>query len=354
MDLADLIRRHAPAYLDRFGERMPKAHRAALEAILRCHTQACGGSLYVCPDCGEMHYSYHGCGHRACGQCGHAQAQAWLERQTARLLPVHYFLATFTIPEALRGPFRHEQRFFYDLLMRESAATLQDVAAQPRYLNGRLGMLAVLHTWSRQLIYHPHVHFVIPGVALCQDGTLQWPANPEYLLPVQRLSARFRTRMRLAIQEQRPALYAQLAPAVWRKPWVVHLESAGTGRNALQYLSRYIYKTAISSARLLWQDDQNVCFSYRDSRTGEEHTCTLAAEEFLRRFLQHVLPKSFHRVRSYGWQSPAAKASYERIAALLGAPAQTAHGKAKVPVLILCPRCHGPMHRLGDLSRAPP
>jgi len=354
MDLADVVRRHGPAYLERFGERMPSAHRRALEAILRCHTPACGGSVYQCPQCGDLHFHYHGCGHRACGQCGHAAAQAWLERQTARLLPVDYFLATFTVPEALRPWIRADPKFFYDLLLRESAATLQDVAAQPRYgLEGQLGFLSVLHTWSRQLIYHPHVHCVIPAVALREDGSLGWPRQRDFLLPVQRLSARWRSRLRQALFALRPEIAAQIQPSVWRSPWVVHLQPAGHGRQALEYLSRYIFRTAISSARLLWQDDQNVCFSYTDSQSGQKRECILSGLEFLRRFLQHVLPKGFHRVRSYGWLGGAARESYEHIRALLNALGSPSPKPApRAPVL--CAHCHCAMQRIAQFSRGPP
>jgi hypothetical protein len=354
MDLADVVRRHGPAYLKRFGERLPKAHRSALEAILRCHTAACGGSLYQCPQCGALHFRYHGCGHRACGQCGHAQALAWLERQTSRLLPADYFLATFTVPKALRPWIRREQRFFYDLLLRASAATLQDVAAQPRYgLEGRLGFLSVLHTWTRQLIYHPHVHCVIPAVALRADQSLGWPVQRGFLLPVQRLSARWRSRLRQALGELRPDIAAQIPAHVWRDPWVVHCQAAGRGAQALQYLSRYIFRTAISSARLHWQDEHRVCFGYTDSKSRQPRSCTLAAEEFLRRFLQHVLPKGFHRVRSYGWLSPAARESYQHLRILLHAIAAPGQ-KPRAAVRVACARCCCQMLRIAQIGRAPP
>ena len=354
MDLADVVRRHGPGYLKRFGGRLLPSHRAALEAILRCHTAACGGSLYACTDCGATHFAYHGCGHRACAQCGYTQAQAWLERQSERLLPVDYFLATFTVPEALRKHFRREQRFFYDLLFEQSAATLQEIAAQPRYLGGQLGLLGVLHTWTRQLAYHPHIHYLVPALALSPDGTLGWPKDPAFLLPVRRLSARFRSRMHQAIRERRPELCAQIATCLWRTPWVVHLQQGGRGEKVLEYLSRYIYKTAISSARLLWQNDQDVCFSYRESKSGETRTCTLGAAEFLRRFLQHVLPKGYRRVRTYGWLSPAAKQRHEHVRALLCAPLRifTKPRAAAPPVPCRC--CGRIMQRLRTIPRAPP
>jgi hypothetical protein len=293
MNLADVVRRHGPAYLRKYGARMPQSHRRALAAILRCHTPAQGGSLYACDHCGVRRFAYHRCGHRACNQCGHAQSQQWLSQQTARLLPVGYFLVTFTIPQPLRAIFRSHQRLCYDLLFTQSARTLQEIARQPRYLGGDLGMLGVLHTWSRQLSYHPHVHYLIPAVALRDDGSLCFPADAQYLLPVRRLSARFRARFRQAFRQHASDLPAQIPQRIWRMPWVVHSQFASRGPQALSYLARYVTRTALSSKRLLHQDDRGVTFSYRESKTNLERTFTLSGEAFLHRFLQHVLPKAF-------------------------------------------------------------
>jgi len=354
MDLADVVRRHGPAYLDKFGARMPAAHRQALAAIVRCHTPACGGSLYVCDACGCQRFAYHRCGHRACDQCGFAQSEAWRARQSERLLPLTYFLVTCTVPQELRALFRRNQRLCYGMLMQESAAALQDVARQPRYLGGELGLLGVLHTWTRQLVYHPHVHYLVPGAARRADGTLCLPKDPDYLLPDQRVSARLQSRMRQRLRAEAPQLYWQVPSIVWSRPWVLHCKSAGRGAEALIYLSRYIHKTAISSARLLHQDDQTVTFSYRESGTGQERTCTLAAEEFLRRFLQHVLPKGFHRVRHSGWLSPAAKTHFEEVATLLDAPPRPPRPITLLPIVLQCPHCQKPLRRVASFGRAPP
>lgn len=353
MDLSEVVRRHGPAYLARHGARMPEAHRQALAAILRCHTPACGGSLYVCETCGHQHFAYHRCGHRACGQCGHQQAEAWRARQTDRLLPVSYFLITCTVPEELRMIFRSHQRLCYHWLLQESAAALQDVARQPRYLGGELALLGVLHTWTRQLIYHPHVHYLVPGVARCADGALCFPKDPVWLLPVPRVSARFRARLRQRMLTEAPELFRQVAPSVWRQPWALHCKPAGRGPEALGYLARYIYKTALSSARILRQDEHTVTFTYRDSATREQRACTLPAMEFLRRFLQHVLPKGFHRVRHYGWMSPAAKGHFGQVAALLDAPPRPAP-TPEPRVAIQCPHCQKPLRCVAHLGRAPP
>jgi hypothetical protein len=353
MDLADVVRRHAPAYLRRHGARIPRSHRAALGAILRCHTPACGGSLYACDACGERRFAWHRCGHRACNQCGHPQQQAWLDAQTARLLPVSYFLVTFTIPQELRAIFRSHQRLCYDALFVESARTLQDVARQPRYFGGELGLLGVLHTWTRQLAYHPHVHYLVPAVALREDGTLCFPKQADYLLPVQRLSARFRTRLSARLRSEAPALHALVPRDVWRKPWVVHSQFAGRGPEALGYLARYVAKTALSSTRLLHQDDRTVTFSYRESGTNTERTLTLPGEVFLQRFLQHILGKGFRRIRNYGWLSPAAKARFEQIRTLLNAPDHPP-ARPTFTVVLSCPRCQCAMRAIAHFGRAPP
>ena len=356
MNLADVVRRHGPAYLHKYGARMPQSHRRALDAILRCHTPAQGGSLYACDHCGTRRFAWHRCGHRACNQCGHAQSQQWLSEQTSRLLPVSYFLVTFTIPEPLRAIFRTCQRLCYDLLFGESAGTLQDIARQPRYLGGDLGMLGVLHTWSRQLSYHPHVHYLVPGVALREDGTVCYPADPAYLLPVRRLSARFRSRMRASLRLAAPELYARIPGRLWRTPWIVHSQFAGRGPQALAYLARYVARTALSSKRLLDQDDQSVTFSYRESKTNTERSVTLTGEAFLRRFLQHVLPKGFRRIRTYGWLSPAAKQRFENVRTLLNAFEAPEPARASLTITIACPHCQRAMRRVADFrrTRGPP
>jgi hypothetical protein len=351
MDLADVFRRHGPAYLRKYGARMPQTHRRAMDAILRCHTPAMGGSLYACDQCGERRFAYHRCAHRVCNQCGYAQSQAWLDQQNTRLLPVGYFLVTFTIPKELRAVFRRHQRLCYDVLFTESARALQDLARQPRFLGGDLGMLGVLHTWTRQLVYHPHIHYLVPAVALSEDGSLSFPKDPKFLLPVKRLSARFRARLRRSFRERAPELLADIPSKVWRRPWVVHSQFAGRGQQALRYLSRYVYKTALSSARLLTQDDRTVTFRYRDSRTQTDQTLTLSGENFLHRFLQHVLPHGFRRIRTYGWLSPAAHARFEQVCTLLNAAMTPRPTRPSITIAISCPHCHQAMRRLGEVRR---
>jgi len=350
LELADLVRRHGPGYRARFGTRMPAAHRRALDAIARCRTPANGGHRYACTQCGREHYGWHSCHHRSCPQCGGAEAHAWLERQCAKLLPVPYFMVTFTLPEELREVCRREQGWFYRALFEESAATLKAVAAEPKHLGAELGFLGVLHTWTRQLAYHPHVHYIVPGGGLRAEGR-KWRKcrrvknNEPYLLPVRVLSAIFRDRLKARVQAERPELGAGLLPQipaeVWTKDWVVHSQHAGSGLGALKYLSAYVFRTALSNRRLLEDKDGRVTFAYTESGTGLKKTCQLSAVEFLRRFLQHVLPRGFHKVRSFGWLHPRALSRFLLVQSLLAVPLWLSPPAADPPAPphLRCPHC---------------
>jgi hypothetical protein len=351
--LAEILRRHWPAYEARFGNAIPLAHRRAVAAILSCRSPTQGGQLYRC-DCGQTHFAFHSCGHRACNQCVHGEAAEWSTRQTTKLLPVPYFLVTFTVPEQLRRPIRSHQAIFYPLLFGESAGTLQDVAANPKHLGATLGLLGVLHTWTRQLEYHPHLHYLVPGGGLSSDG-LRWKRvkNPGFFLPQPVLAARWRNRFKEHLRTRHPELFGQIPAKVWLINWVVDVQPAGRGQAALHYLAAYVQKTALSAPRLLACDERTVTFIYRDRVTGRNKTCRLTGEEFLRRFLQHVLPKGFQRVRTYGWLSAAATKRWQRIHALLDWKAPPLQPTAAPPP-ILCPCCQQPMRLVGTFPRGPP
>ena len=351
--LAEILRRHWPAYGARFGNRIPRAHRAAVAALCRCRTPDLGGQLYRCA-CGQARYVYHSCGHRACPQCGQGDALAWVARQRVKLLPVPYFLVTFTVPAELRRVIRDHPKLCLGQLFSESAGTLQDVAQREKYLGAQLGFLGVLHTWTRQLEYHPHIHYLVPGGGLSADG-LRWRAvsDPQFFLPERVLAARWRNRLQAALARDLPEVYRTLPTRIWRIGWVVDVLPVGRGETALNYLSAYIYKTALSSARLVACDAQSVTFTYQDRASGATRRCRLSGIEFLRRFLQHVLPKGFQRVRTFGWASPAARRRRERIAALLDWRAPALVPPPPAPP-ILCGCCQRPMFFVGLLPRPPP
>jgi hypothetical protein len=351
--LAEILRRHWPAYARQCGHAIAPAQRRAVAAILSCRTPSRGGQLFRC-DCGALHYAYHSCGHRACHQCGHGAAKHWATRQENKLLPVPYFLVTFTVPEELRDVIRAHARELYAALFRESSGALADVALSK--LGVEPGFTGVLHTWTRQLVYHPHVHYLVPGGGLTPDG-LRWKrvTDPEFFLPTKVLAARFRNQLRQWLEREHQELLRQIPARAWKKSWVVDVQPVGRGHTALKYLAAYVQKTALSAARLIACDERTVTFTHQDRATGQTKTLRLSAHEFLRRFLQHVLPSGFQRVRHYGWLSPAARKRWERIHALLDWKPATPPDAAAAPNWApRCPRCQKPMRLLGTFARSPP
>ena len=296
--LADIVHQHGAAYLEKYSERILPSHRRTLWDIAQCRTAELGGHAYHCDVCNETHYQYHSCQNRHCPQCQHNQGQQW----QASLLPTPYFMVTFTIPSALHKIARRHQKVIYNILFRASAAALQDLAWDPHYVGGKIGMVGVLHTWGRQLNYHPHVHYLVPAGGLSADGEEWLSTQHNFLVPVKALSILFRAKFRDALKET--DLFEQVPTQIWQKDWVVHCKQVGKGEGALKYLAPYIFRVAISNRRILKVADGKVTFRYRESDTGKWRTCTLVAEEFLRRFLQHVLPKGFVKVRYYGFFSP--------------------------------------------------
>ena len=260
----------------------------------------------------------HSCNDRHCPQCGQTDADAWLEQQQARLLfPVPYFLITFTVPQELRPFIRSQMKIGLDLLFAASAQALQDLAGNPKRLGVHLGMLGVLHTWTRTLFFHPHVHYLVPGGGLSLDGR-QWIAAPKkFLLPHQPLGDRARTLFRQRLQKKHPELFAQVPEAVWEKHWNVGCQAAGSGQNALRYLSRYVFKTATANRLVPQLPDGQLQWNYHESKTRRFTSIRLEPLEFVRRFLQHILPRGFARVRTFGWLHPAAKVRANRVRALL-------------------------------------
>lgn len=318
LSVHELLTQFGPQYLEQFGSAMPARQREVLERILRCRTPALGGELFGCPDCKEFHYRYHSCNDRHCPLCGATDAEHWLKQQRKRLLlPVPYFLVTFTVPDPLRAWIRSHPQLGYEILFDASAQALQELAANSKRLGAQLGMLGILHTWSRTLIYHPHVHYLIPGGGLSQDQRQWIPSRPKFLLASKPLAQHFRTLFRGQLEKRAPEALATLSAKIWKQPWVVDTQAAGSGENALAYLARYVFKTATGNRPLQLLPSGKVLWPYRDSNTGQHQSIPLEPTELIRRFLQHVLPQGFHRVRLFGWLHPAAKVRGNRVRALL-------------------------------------
>jgi ssDNA-binding Zn-finger/Zn-ribbon topoisomerase 1 len=302
VELAEIFHRHGPAYLEKYRSRMPPRHRQAMRAIERCRTEALGGHVYHCPECDEMQYRYHSCRNRHCPKCQHQRTQQWLEKQQEMRLPVANFLLTFTLPDGLRIVARSHSQLIYHLLFRTSAEATQLLSQDPRFVGGQIGMIGVLHTWGRNLAYHPHVHYLVPAGGLAEDGRTWLPSRKGFLVPVKALSKLVRAKFRDALRKH--PCFADVPVSVWKQDWVVHCQPVGNGEGALKYLAPYIFRVAISNNRILKLADGEVTFCYKDTDTGKNRRCTLSAEEFIRRFLQHVLPKGFVKVRYYGFFSP--------------------------------------------------
>lgn len=317
-EIAEIIRDHGPAYLDRYGERLLPSHRRALRDLSACRTEALGGHLAQCDRCGHRHYSYHSCRNRNCPKCHSNDTERWLESRQAELLPIPYFHVVFTLPEALREQISRHQKLLYGALLKAAAEALSTLTADPRYVGGEVGILSVLHTWGRQLTHHPHVHCLVTGGGLATDGT--WlPSRKRFLVPVSALSKIFRARF---MAMARKALPGQNFPdSIWEKDWVAYCKPARQGsKKVLDYLGRYVHRVAITNRRILALRGDQVTFEYKDSRDNQWKRRTLPAEEFLRRFLQHVLPKGFHKVRGYGLLSPHHRGRLQRLQLLLSTP----------------------------------
>ena len=310
-DVADIFRLHGPRYLERFGQNILPSHRRAMRDLCNCRTAALGGQLYVCDHCGREHYVYHSCRNRACPKCHGKDTEAWLAARRQELLPVPYFHVVFTLPQQLRDLVRQHQKVLYPILMQAAARALIKLAADPHYVGGLIGVLAVLHTWSRTLTYHPHVHCLVPGGGLAPDGQW-WPARKNYLVPVRALSAIFRGIFLDLMAKALPDV--EILDSVRKQKWVVHCKPTVQGaENVLKYLARYVHRIAITDHRILSTEDGKVTFRYQNARDYQWHTMTVTAEEFIRRFLQHVLPKGTHKVRYYGLWAPSNRARLQQI-----------------------------------------
>ena len=359
VEMADIFRHCGPQYRAKFGARMLPSHRKVMRAIERCRTAELGGHVYACEECDETQYQYHSCRDRHCPKCQNDKAQLWLEKQQDILLPVPYFLVTITLPSDLRHVARSHQKLVYDLLFRTSAEAMQHLAGDARFVGGQLGMVGVLHTWGRNLSYHPHVHYLVPGGRVTADGETWLPTRKNFLLPVKALSKIFRAKFRDALRKCDPDNFAEIPAEVWEKEWVVHSQLVGNGLRALKYLAPYIFRVAISNNRIERLVNGKVTFRYRTTDTGTLRTCALPAGEFIRRFLQHVLPKGFVKVRYFGFLAsgcrPQLAALRQQLSSLAadqtsdsdvdsgeesGVEPDSSNGAA-----VLCPSCGRPMQR---------
>jgi hypothetical protein len=361
-ELAEVVRRFGRAYRARFGDRLLPSHRTAMRAIETCRTPALGGQVWRCDDdgCTEERYAYHSCRNRSCPKCHREQTQAWLALHRARLPACSYVLLTFTVPSELRNLARSHQKAVLGALIRSAAAAVLTLCRDPSHLGAVPAILAVLHTWTRAMVvYHPHVHLLVSLGGVDTAGRWVMPRHADYLVPARALAAVFRGMMTSALRRAR--LYHHVSRSAWRKDWVVDAQHAGDGEKVLDYLARYVHRVAISNSQIDAITDAGVTFHYRDRKSDTVRSCTLPPLVFLSRFLQHVLPKGFAKVRSYGLLAPRSRPRLDAALAQLAATDRTATRMpapaSPAPVLHRCPICHvGTMRLIRTLPprRGPP
>lgn len=295
MDLATISRRYLTRFKARHRSATTQDQWSALNAILGCRTAQYGQMILSCKDCHWQSSRYLSCGHRACNQCQNHCATQWLERQQKKLLPVEYFMVTFTIPYELRAVAKVHQALMYSLMFQCAVSTVKDFGANKKGFAAQLAMTAILHTHTRRLDYHPHIHMIVPGGGINTRRTEWRKIKGKYLFNGQSLSVVFRARMLAAMK------HAALALPVTPQKWVVQCQSAGRGLPALKYLSRYLYRGVISNHNIIDDDDTFVTFQYKDSSSGKIKTRRERGEDFMALVLQHTLPKGFRRARDYGF-----------------------------------------------------
>lgn len=373
LEVADIFRSAGPAYRTVHAGHLSLAQLKVMTAIEHCRTPALGGHVEACTDCGHWRIAYNSCRNRHCPKCQGAAARTWLAEREADLLPVGYFHVVFTLPAEIAAIAFHNKAVLYDLLFKAASETMLTIAADSRHLGARIGITAVLHTWGSAMTYHPHVHMIVPGGGIALDGARWISSRPAFLLPVRVLGKLFR-RLFLARLLQlhdagRLAFFGSLAALADRRSflqhraparkarWVVYAKPPFAGPQAvLAYLSRYTHRVAISNRRLIAFDETGVTFRYKDYRRDDpdrQQVMTLASDEFIRRFLLHVLPRGFHRIRHYGLLGGSTrKANLDQARQLLAAPAANEAepdiaDDARPP----CPCCGGRMIVIETFAR---
>ena len=339
MIFAHIATRYLKRYKTTHG-RSASAHQwSALNAILGCRTEQYGQMQLSCRSCHWQTDRYLSCGHRYCNQCQNHSTTEWLERQQAKLLPVEYFMVTFTLPYELRALAKANQKKIYTLLFQCAVSTLKDFGLNDKALAAELAMTAVLHTHSRRLEYHPHVHVIVPGGGVNKRRNEWRKIKGKYLFNGFQLATVFRARLLKAIQQS--GLKAPKTP----KEWVVQCQSVGRGLPALKYLSRYLYRGVISNQNIIADDGTHVTFQYKDSETGKMKTRRLRGEDFIALVLQHILPKGFRRARDYGFLHGNAKQLLKRVQWFL---------QVAIPIIdptqrprFICQQCQSPMSMIG-------
>jgi hypothetical protein len=366
LEIADIVRAQGQRFVARNRSWIHWAHQKVLRAIVHCRTAALGGHLHHCSDCGYRAIVFHSCRNRHCPKCQVAARRRWLTAREKELLPVRYFHVVFTLPHQLSPLLLQNKKILYDLLFRASAETLLELALDPQHLGAQIGFLAVLHTWGQNLRHHPHIHCVIPAGGPSPDHR-RW-VHPRYhfLLPRRVLSRVFRGKFVAGLKKRHPQLvlsgalqplqrkqaFASFLRPLFRQEWVVYLKPPfGGPQHVLRYLAGYTHRVAISNHRLVAFEHDQVTFRWKDYAHGNnKRMMTLSSEEFLRRFLLHVLPRGFVRIRFYGFLAQRRRACLLSLCHQLlqhnPEPVSAAQPSSTSNAILRCPRCASPLHIL--------
>jgi hypothetical protein len=299
IDLAQIIQDFGIEYLLKFSDKILPSHLKAMQAITECKTPPLGGQVYTCGKCNTKEYSYHSCNNRNCPKCGGNKIQQWVNKQFKLLLPVPYFFVIFTLPQELRFIVRANQKLLYSLFFKASADALKLLAKEKRFLAGDIGFFGVIQTWARNLIFHPHIHYIVPGIALSFNRRKYIKIkNKKFLMHIKPLKILFKRLFMQALQNT--PLYDQVPDVVWQKDWVINIKAAGSGQEVIKYLAAYVYRVALSNNKIKKLNERTIAFEYTDYQTKKNQECRLDVLEFMRRFLQHVLPLGFMKIRYFG------------------------------------------------------
>ena len=372
-EVADVIRIAGSRFRERYGASLTWPQVKVLRAIARCRTAALGGHLDVCTGCGYVAgISYNSCRNRHCPKCQTGAREKWLAKRQQELLPVNYFHLVFSVPHSLVPLIWQNKKVLFKLLFDAAAATLLEVAADAKHLGAEIGFLSILHTWGQTLQPHPHIHCVVPGGGLSPDHE-RWHSTPShFFLPVRVLSRVFRGKfvagLRRAFRADQLTFYGECLPlanernfavflrSLFREEWVVYSKPPfGGSEHVLHYLARYTHRVAISNHRIVAVNNSQVTFRWKDyAHHNKQRTMTLTCEEFLRRFLQHLLPKGFPRIRYFGWLANRRRSKLLPLCRSLlpNMPVQTPATVVRQTAVWRCPRCHRPMSVLERLTAA--
>ena len=358
VELADVFRQHGKAY--RQSHKLTTDQHKVLDAVMNCRTAQLGGHVEKCDHCERLHIRYNSCRNRHCPKCLSLRTAQWLEDRRSELLPIPYFHVVFTLPHELNTLIAYNKKVLHDLLFQATWETIATLGSDPNRLNGQMGMIAILHTWGQNLLDHHHLHCIVPGGALQDDGSWQ-PSKKGFLFPIKVMAKLFRgtyvSALRKLYEKQMLKLSDQhditaLLDDIMKKDWIVYAKPPFAGpEKLLDYLGRYTHKIAISNHRIVACDENSVTFKWRDyADNNKVKLMTLSPEEFIRRFLSHVVPKNFMRIRSFGFLANACKA--KKLAIIrkdLEVEAPTTQNKADTATLMLtltgkdiscCPHCH--------------